>query len=113
MLASREITAFVDRGREYPVIVQARAEDRRTPGDLANRLQEMEVYGLPENYFDQYRERIAAVTEEDLQRVANKYIDPSRMAIVIVGKADTIREPLSQLGYPVSVYDIEGRALPR
>ena len=28
MLASREITSYVDRGREYPVIVQARAEDR-------------------------------------------------------------------------------------
>jgi multidrug efflux pump len=36
MLASREITNYVDRGREYPVIVQARAEDRRTPTDLAN-----------------------------------------------------------------------------
>ena len=36
MLASREITSYVDRGREYPVIVQARAEDRRTPTDLAN-----------------------------------------------------------------------------
>ncbi len=36
MLASREITDYVDRGREYPVIVQARAEDRRTPTDLAN-----------------------------------------------------------------------------
>jgi multidrug efflux pump len=36
MLASREITSYVDRGREYPVIVQARADDRRTPTDLAN-----------------------------------------------------------------------------
>ncbi len=36
MFASREITNYIDRGREYPVIVQARAEDRRTPGDLAN-----------------------------------------------------------------------------
>jgi multidrug efflux pump len=36
MLASREITGYVDRGREYPVIVQARTEDRRTPTDLAN-----------------------------------------------------------------------------
>jgi multidrug efflux pump len=36
MLASREVTTYVDRGREYPVIVQARAEDRRTPTDLAN-----------------------------------------------------------------------------
>ncbi|MCF8478976.1 MAG: efflux RND transporter permease subunit [Rhodospirillum sp.] len=36
MLASREVTGFVDRGREYPVILQARAEDRRTPSDLSN-----------------------------------------------------------------------------
>ena len=36
MFASRELTTYVDRGREYPVIAQARAEDRRTPNDLAN-----------------------------------------------------------------------------
>ncbi|MEZ5847180.1 MAG: efflux RND transporter permease subunit [Geminicoccaceae bacterium] len=36
MLASREITSYVDRGREYPVIVQAEADDRRSPRDLAN-----------------------------------------------------------------------------
>ncbi|MCB1969578.1 MAG: efflux RND transporter permease subunit [Geminicoccaceae bacterium] len=36
MLASREITTYIDRGREYPVIVQAAAEDRRSPSDLAN-----------------------------------------------------------------------------
>ncbi|MGB0749016.1 MAG: efflux RND transporter permease subunit [Magnetospiraceae bacterium] len=36
MLASREVTAYLDRGREYPVIVQAEAEDRRGPTDLKN-----------------------------------------------------------------------------
>jgi multidrug efflux pump len=36
MLASREITSYIDRGREYPVIVQAQSQDRRTPTDLAN-----------------------------------------------------------------------------
>jgi len=36
MLASREVTEYVDRGREYPVIVQAQEADRRTPTDLAN-----------------------------------------------------------------------------
>src|SRR5690606_21206832 len=36
MLASREVTTFIDRGREYPVILQAREGDRRTPTDLAN-----------------------------------------------------------------------------
>ncbi len=36
LFASRELTSYIDRGREYPVIVQARLEDRRTPSDLAN-----------------------------------------------------------------------------
>ncbi len=36
MFASRELTTYIDRGREYPVIAQARPEDRRTPGDLEN-----------------------------------------------------------------------------
>jgi multidrug efflux pump len=36
MFASREVTTYVDRGREYPVIAQAGREDRRTPNDLDN-----------------------------------------------------------------------------
>lgn len=34
MFASREITTYIDRGREYPVIAQAQESDRRTPSDL-------------------------------------------------------------------------------
>ena len=36
LFASREVTTYVDRGREYPVIVQARRQDRRTPTDIDN-----------------------------------------------------------------------------
>ena len=36
MLASREVTAYVDRDREYAFVLQAEEDDRRTPGDLAN-----------------------------------------------------------------------------
>ena len=36
MLASSESTSYVDRGREYAVILQAREEDRQTPNDLTN-----------------------------------------------------------------------------
>ncbi|MCL5778402.1 efflux RND transporter permease subunit [Limibaculum sp. FT325] len=36
MLASREVTGFVSRGREYPVLVQAEDDDRRVPSDIAN-----------------------------------------------------------------------------
>ncbi|HUS55337.1 MAG TPA: efflux RND transporter permease subunit [Thermohalobaculum sp.] len=36
MLAAREVTTFVSRGREYPVLVQAEDDDRRVPSDIAN-----------------------------------------------------------------------------
>ncbi|SDO29321.1 multidrug efflux pump [Lutimaribacter pacificus] len=36
MLASREVTTFISRGREYPVIMQAEESDRRTPSDIDN-----------------------------------------------------------------------------
>jgi predicted Zn-dependent peptidase len=85
----------------FPATVQ-------TASDVAGRLLDMELYGLPEDYFDRYRENIAAVGNDDIERVANKYIDPERLLIVIVGNASEIREPLGTLGYPVHELDIEG-----
>ncbi len=85
----------------FPALVQ-------TASDIASRLVDMELYGLPENYFDKYRENIANVTREDIARVAQKYLDPDRLLIVIVGNARDIREPLGTLGLPVSEIDIDG-----
>jgi len=34
LLASREVTTYIDRGREYSVILQAQAQDRRQPDDV-------------------------------------------------------------------------------
>jgi len=36
MFGEREVSTFVSRGDEYPVIMRARAQDRATPSDLAN-----------------------------------------------------------------------------
>ncbi|MGN6186886.1 MAG: M16 family metallopeptidase [Thermoanaerobaculia bacterium] len=88
----------------FPATVQ-------TSSDIASRLVDMELYGLPENYFDHYRENIANVTKDEIVRVANKYLDPDRVLIVIVGSAKQIREPLGTLGYPVHEMDIEGNAI--
>jgi zinc protease len=89
----------------FPATVQ-------TASDIASRLVDMELYGLPDDYFDRYRENIAAVTKDDITRVANKYLDPDRILIVIVGSAKDIREPLGTLGLPVQELDIDGNALP-
>jgi zinc protease len=89
----------------FPAMVQ-------TASDIASRLVDMELYGLPEDYFDRYRENIANVSKEDIVRVARKYLDPDRVLIVIVGNVQQIREPLGGLGLPIHELDIDGNALP-
>ncbi|HEY8183098.1 MAG TPA: pitrilysin family protein [Thermoanaerobaculia bacterium] len=89
----------------FPATVQSAS-------DIAGRLLDMELYDLPHDYFDHYRENISAVTKDDVARVANKYIDPDRALIVIVGNASQIREPLGTLGYPIHDLDVDGNALP-
>jgi zinc protease len=56
-----------------------------TTGDISRRLEDMLIYHLPENYFSSYVQNIQAVTAADVQRVAQKYIQPGRFAVVIVG----------------------------
>jgi len=88
----------------FPATVQ-------TASDIASRLLDMELYGLPDDYFDRYRENISAIGKDDIARVAQKYIDPDRSLIVIVGNASQVREPLGNLGIPLHEIDIEGNAV--
>jgi zinc protease len=88
----------------FPATVQ-------TSSDVAGRLLDMELYGLPQDYFDSYRENIARVDETAIAHVAKKYIDPERLLIVVVGSASQIREPLGALGLAVGEYDIEGQPI--
>jgi len=83
----------------------------QTSTDIAGRLVDMELYDLPTNYFDRYRENIGAVSKHDVEHVAEKYIDPEKVIIVIVGNASQIREPLGSLGMPIHELDIEGLAI--
>ena len=40
--------------------------------------------------------------------LANKYLDPSKMAIVIVGDRKVVEPGLKELGYPMTVLDTDG-----
>ena len=42
-------------------------------------------YGIPENYWTQYRQRIQSLTKDDIQRVAKKYLDPAKISFLLVG----------------------------
>lgn len=56
-----------------------------TTRDIPRRLEDALVYRLPEDYFSKYVPNIQAVTAADVQRVAQKYIQPGRFAVVITG----------------------------
>lgn len=69
------------------------------------------LYGLPADYWDTYPQKVAAVTPEEAQRVARKYLDPDKMQIVVVGDAKVIADSLRQFG-KVEVYNTDGKPIP-
>lgn len=75
----------------------------------SNAITSLVVQGLPDDYYQTYAKNIAAVTKEDLQRVAKRYIDLNHLAIVIVGDRATIEGPLKATGVaPIAIVDLDG-----
>jgi predicted Zn-dependent peptidase len=60
------------------------------------------AYGFPVDYWDKYPAQIAAISADDVQRVAKKYIDPGTMQVVAVGDASKIKTVLDKYG-PVEI----------
>lgn len=81
-----------------------------TPRQIAGALQNIVLYNLPENYYETFLENINKVTLADVRKAAQKYLDPSTMAIVIVGDLKAIKEGLEKmhLGEMV-VCDVHGK----
>ena len=63
-------------------------------------------FGLDANYTDEQNEILKNLTKADVDALAAKYIDPSKMAIVIVGDKEAIYEGLSKLPYEIEVVNL-------
>jgi predicted Zn-dependent peptidase len=68
-----------------------------TTGQIATRLSEIALYGLSDDYFNRYIQSVKAVTLDDLHRVAQRYLDPSRLAILVVGDRQVIEPKLREI----------------
>ena len=76
---------------------------------IANALSSLVTFGLPNDYFDRYRDSIRAITVNRVLDAARAHVRPDELQIVIVGDPALVRAPLEQLQLgPVLAYDAEG-----
>jgi predicted Zn-dependent peptidase len=68
-----------------------------TPEQIANRLADVVLYGLPDDYFNHYIDNIRSVSREAVADVARRYLDPSKMIILVVGDREAIEPGLRSL----------------
>lgn len=69
------------------------------PSTVASYALDIETDNLSKDFYETYLEKINAVTQEDIKRVANKYLKTSQMQVVIAGKGSEVVENLEKIEY--------------
>ena len=96
----------VEKAKNYLALLMPR--NFETTGSLANSLAQMFVYDLPADYYATYTQRVRAVTTADVQRVAEKYIQPDRFAVVVIGDRKVIEPGIKALNLgPIKTVEID------
>ncbi len=90
--AARDFTAGV-----FPLRLETAAQ-------VAGRITELVVYGLPDDYHHTYRDRVRAVGVSEAAAAGRRHMRPGEAQIVVVGDAEAIAPGLEGLGLgPVEV----------
>jgi zinc protease len=119
--ALRDLMAEIARMRDEPVpdkefqdrkrgVVAAFALSLESPTAVLNNHITRWLYKLPADYWDKLPDRIAAVTQAEVQAAAKKYLDPSRLQIVAVGDATKVADILRKFG-TLEIYDTNGQRI--
>jgi zinc protease len=95
-------------------LIRSFPQSFETNGQMANALSTLVVYNLTDSYYNEYMTRVNAVTLADISRVANKYLTPDKMAVVIVGDRQAIEPGLRGIenwGKSIAFLDAEGNPI--
>jgi len=76
------------------------------PNQTLSRLMRYEYYSYPADFLFRYQKGVKATTVEDVQRVAQKYLQPDKIVTLVVGNASAIQPPLTTLSADVTSVDI-------
>jgi zinc protease len=106
-----ELEGFAERGPTADEVAAARdfaagvfGLQLETAGQVASRLTQLVIYGLPDAYFHEYRSCLRAVTADEAAEAARQHMRPADAQVVVVGDADVVASPLEALDVgPVDV----------
>jgi predicted Zn-dependent peptidase len=89
-------------------------ENFQSVAQIASQLNELVTYGLPDDYFNNYVQHVLAVTKDDVERAAKKYIDPEKVAIIVAGDQKQIEAGVKALNlgplHTLTIDDVLGKA---
>jgi predicted Zn-dependent peptidase len=74
-------------------------------GEILSQQMTYAYYGLPADFLEQFRSNIEDVGREDVIRVAKKYLDPSKVSLLLVGNPADFGRSLEEFG-EVTTLDI-------
>ena len=66
--------------------------------NILTRMMSLDYFGFPPDFMQTFQKRIAGVTAADVRRVANTYLHPDKLTILVVGNPDQFGKPLSEIG---------------
>ncbi|WGF91807.1 M16 family metallopeptidase [Aequorivita marisscotiae] len=80
-------------------LIKSNARRFETQGSLLGMLQEINEYDLPVDYIEKEETTVRNMTLKQHQALANKYLDASKMAYLVVGDAATQFEQFKDMGF--------------
>jgi zinc protease len=80
-----------------------------TQEGLIDQLVQIKMLGLPDDYLQIYRDHVQAVTIEQIQSVAQRYVKPDEAALVIVGDGVRVLEQLEPYSKEIEFFNTAGK----
>ncbi len=80
-----------------------------TNGSVEGSLSEIVTFGLPDDYFDTYADKVTNMELSDIEEVAGNLIHPDKLVWVVVGDKSKIETGIKELGYEIYEIDSDGK----
>ena len=74
-----------------------------TRREVVQRIMTYDYFGYPEDFLQQTKSNVEKVTAADVQRVAQEYMKPEALQILVLGKSEDFDEPFSVFGEVAAV----------